>query len=304
MAVKDWSTTAASNVTDNGPSGGTGIQGSNNISNFDNAVRSIMAQIASQLGKMGFKGADIASAATTNLANATGFYVDITGTTTITALGTVDAGQVFILKFEGILTFTHNGTSLILPGAANITTAVGDVAIMMSEGSGNWRCLHYLRANFTPSISRKTVQVASGTSVAFTGIPANVREITVMFDGVSLSSTNNLLVQLGDSNGLQTSNYVSTSAQVGNAAATIGVSSTSGFIVAAGGAAVATSGIMTLVNLDDNNAWMSSHAVRSNATACAVGGGNIIMFAQVDRLSVLATGADTFDAGRVNILYR
>src|SRR5688572_28653020 len=38
------------------------------------------------------KGADIASAGTTNIAAATGDYVHITGTTTITALGTAAAG--------------------------------------------------------------------------------------------------------------------------------------------------------------------------------------------------------------------
>lgn len=41
-AVTDWSTTAASNTD----VGGIGIEGSNTISNFDNAIREIMAQIA------------------------------------------------------------------------------------------------------------------------------------------------------------------------------------------------------------------------------------------------------------------
>src|SRR5258708_8151902 len=80
---------------------------------------------------------NIASATTTNLAIATGNYVHITGVTTIVALGTVNSGVPFLLVFDGILTFTHNGTSLILPGAANITTAAGDMAIVVSEGSGN-----------------------------------------------------------------------------------------------------------------------------------------------------------------------
>jgi hypothetical protein len=52
----------------------------------------------------------------------------------------------FILVFAGALTFTHNATSLILPGAANITTAAGDVAWVESLGSGNWRCLVYMPA--------------------------------------------------------------------------------------------------------------------------------------------------------------
>ena len=131
-AVKDWSTNATLNTT-LGPSltlDGTVMK----PSDVDNAFREMMAQVAVQFGKMNFKGANIASAATTNLANATGNFVDITGTTTITGLGTVAAGQLFFLRFTGALTFTHNATSLILPGAANITTANGDIACMLSLG--------------------------------------------------------------------------------------------------------------------------------------------------------------------------
>jgi hypothetical protein len=93
------------------------------------------------------KGADIASAATTDLSAATGDFVYITGTTTITALGTCAAGVERTVKFAGALTLTHNATSLILPTAANITTAAKDVARFRSIGSGNWLCVGYMKAN-------------------------------------------------------------------------------------------------------------------------------------------------------------
>src|SRR5437867_4205469 len=96
------------------------------------------------------KGVNLASAATTDLSTATGNFVHITGTTTITALGSLTAGTVMVVTFDGILTLTHNGTSLILPGAANITTAAGDMAIFVSEGAGNWRCINYVKATFAP----------------------------------------------------------------------------------------------------------------------------------------------------------
>ncbi len=73
------------------------------------------------------QGADIASATTTDLSAATGNSVKITGTTTITGFGTVQAGTTMKLTFTGILTLTYNATSLILPNAgANTTTAAGD----------------------------------------------------------------------------------------------------------------------------------------------------------------------------------
>ncbi|MEW9535716.1 hypothetical protein MRBLRC7O_000926 [Agrobacterium radiobacter] len=96
------------------------------------------------------KGDDIASSATTDIGGSTGTYVNITGTTTITSLGSKAAGVMRICTFSGSLALTHNATSLILPGGANIQTAANDVAIFISEGSGNWRCVSYTRASELP----------------------------------------------------------------------------------------------------------------------------------------------------------
>ncbi|MFZ5653161.1 MAG: hypothetical protein ACOY42_01990 [Pseudomonadota bacterium] len=89
----------------------------------------------------------LASAATVGIGAASANAISITGTTTITAFDTIASGAVRVLTFAGALTLTHNETSLILPGGANITTAAGDVAVMLSLGSGNWRCIGYMRAN-------------------------------------------------------------------------------------------------------------------------------------------------------------
>lgn len=91
------------------------------------------------------EGAAIASAATVNLDTATGNFVHITGTTTITAI-TLAQGAERTIVFDGALTLT-NGASLILPTGANITTAAGDCAVFRGEGSGVVRCVNYLRAN-------------------------------------------------------------------------------------------------------------------------------------------------------------
>jgi len=89
--------------------------------------------------------ANLASATTTDIGAVKGNYVIITGTTTITSLGTVQAGTRRIVTFNGILTLTYNAVSLILPTSANITTAVGDSAVFVSLGSGNWKCVQYQR---------------------------------------------------------------------------------------------------------------------------------------------------------------
>lgn len=124
-------------------------------------------------------GANIASANTTDLNTATGQYVNITGTTTITALGTVAAGVRRTLVFSGILTLTHNGTSLILPSSANITTAAGDVAEFVSLGSGNWKCAGYTKVDGTPiSLTSAPVTLASASTVNIGAAASNVINIT------------------------------------------------------------------------------------------------------------------------------
>ncbi len=70
---------------------------------------------------------------------------------TVTSFGTVQAGAHRYLAFADVNTLTHNATSLILPGAANITTATGDALIAVSLGSGNWKVISYQRAAAIPT---------------------------------------------------------------------------------------------------------------------------------------------------------
>ena len=90
------------------------------------------------------KGADVASGTALTLGT-DGNYFDITGTTTITSIATLGIGTVVRLHFDGILTFTHHATNLILPGGADILTAAGDEAELIEYASGDWRLLSYQR---------------------------------------------------------------------------------------------------------------------------------------------------------------
>lgn len=104
----------------------------------------------SRLDDLTLQGTDIASAATTNIATATGRNVNITGTTTITALGTAAAGVERVTRFTGSLTLTHNATSMILLSGANIVTVADDECGWKSLGSGNWVMQWYSRKDGTP----------------------------------------------------------------------------------------------------------------------------------------------------------
>lgn len=123
------------------------------------------------------KAADVASATSVSIGD--GGFFHVTGTVTITAFAftTDTAGRTAWLKFDGILTLTHNATSLILPNnGSNITTAAGDTCVIVSEGSGNVRCLAYQRANgqalqssVSPgaiSLTNAHILVGNGSNVA------------------------------------------------------------------------------------------------------------------------------------------
>jgi hypothetical protein len=89
---------------------------------------------------------------TTNLALATGNFVHITGSgsITITSFGTLPAGSRFVLNFEVAVTIQYNVTQMILPGGTDIVTAPGDSVMVVSEGSGNWRLIGYFPGSGLP----------------------------------------------------------------------------------------------------------------------------------------------------------
>jgi len=80
------------------------------------------------------RGADIASAATINLTTATGNFVHVTGTTTISAI-TIPDGAAREIVFDGALTLVH-GAGLRLQGGTNIVTTQGDRAFVRGDAAG------------------------------------------------------------------------------------------------------------------------------------------------------------------------
>jgi hypothetical protein len=72
------------------------------------------------------------------------------------------------LHFDGALILTHHATDLVLPGAANITTAAGDEAEFVEYATGDYRCTSYTKADGT------AVVAAGGSSVTRTAVTSNV----------------------------------------------------------------------------------------------------------------------------------
>lgn len=114
-------------------------------------------------------GTDIASASTLDLDSATGDVVDVTGTTTITAI-TLANGKRRIVRFTGALTLT-NGANLVLPTGANITTVAGDYALFVGYASSVVRCAFFLRNAGAPLTDANYTKLAGGQNLTggFTG---------------------------------------------------------------------------------------------------------------------------------------
>lgn len=260
------------------------------------------------------KSSDIASAATTNIAAATGEYVVVTGTTTITSLGTAQAGTMREVVFASILTITHNATSLILPTSGNIVTAAGDSAMFRSEGGGNWRCVKYQRADGTPvgnnganqrMLLTAAVATTSGVLIDFTGIPSWAKAITINFNGISTNGASPVQVQLGHSGGVTTSGYLGSVGAYANGTPSCASLSAGITTETTGAAAAATirQGVLTLY-LSGTSSWaFSSRIGHSNGPTITEASGTITLAGVLDRIRLTTVnGTDAFDAGSASIL--
>jgi hypothetical protein len=150
--------------------------------------------------------------------------------------------------------------------------------------------------------SGTSVASTSGTSIDFTSIPSWVKRITVMFSGVSINGTSTLIVQLGDSGGIETSGYLGTTAYFGTSQA--GATVTTGMPIGALAAADTIHGIATISLLTSTTWSFSSLTAQSNGAYCYAGASSKSLSDILDRIRLTTTnGTSLFDAGSINILY-
>lgn len=248
--------------------------------------------------------------------------------------GTAPAWEQVVLTTDvtGVLPAANGGTGLSSPGA------LGNV--LRSDGAGAWTSSALASATdtaeglvelattaeiqtgtdttraITPAglrngaLVRGTVQnTTSGTSIDFAppsaGIPSWTKRITIMLEGVSTNGTSTLLIQIGDSGGIENTGYQS-GANFSGGAGQFGTS-TSGFLLEPTNMAAATfarHGIVTLVNVT-GNLWVSASNVYSEGSqVVASGAGSKTLSGVLDRIRLTTTnGTDTFDAGSINIMY-
>ena len=176
---------------------------------------------------------------------------------------------------EGVVAWLTAGSGLTISGSTLTATSAG--------------------------ITNGTPQATTSGSGFIFSVATGVKSIRVMCDAVSLSGTDDLLIQLGTASGLVITNYTSRSSSAGG-----GTSSSAGFICALGIAADTEVAVITLDLMDTtSNIWMSTHhAVRSSDSVNFYGVGRVALPLELSQIKLTRTGTDNFDAGSVNIAYQ
>lgn len=223
-------------------------------------------------------------------------YTDLNAARPITAGGT---GRTVARLLDGTWLFenTADPTKLLALDLSGITTATT-------------RTLAVPDRNGTVAVPVAPTEQAttSGTSIDFTSIPAGIKQITVSLYKVSTAGGAQLLVQLGDSGGIEATGYEATATQSLASESSVATAAyTTGFGIRVASAANASmSGTLTLTRVHTtDNVWSASgnFADISNDGFGGVAGSKLLS-GSLDRIRLTTlTGADTFDAGAVNIMY-
>tara|TARA_R100000544_G_scaffold19970_1_gene9666 strand:- start:1107 stop:1748 length:642 start_codon:yes stop_codon:yes gene_type:complete len=191
---------------------------------------------------------------------------------------------------------TGNGT-LVLDGLTWPNADGSANQLLKSNGSGVLSFVDAPSSGFTQGTEQATT---SGTSVTFGSIPAGVDMIVINFVSVSINSTADLLIQIGDAGGIETGSYLSTRLTFDGG--TVGANSTSGFLLGSTQEGAIISGSMSLM-LEDAAAyhWVESHVIKFNTAQMSIGAGDKALSAELTQLKI---SGGTFDAGAINIMYQ
>ena len=117
----------------------------------------------------------IASASTINLTTADSNNIEITGTTTITAV-TMPEGALIKARASGAFQLT-NSSSLIVQGGANYTTTVNDILTFTKDGAGNVHVeISKINENSISQLNSRITITDSGTGKIETTIDGVITE--------------------------------------------------------------------------------------------------------------------------------
>jgi len=238
-------------------------------------------------------------------ANVSSFSAGSTGLTPATATtGAVSLAGTLAVGNGGTSLTTLTANNVILGNGASAPTFVapGTSGNLLTSNGSTWQSTTPAAAG---GITLGTpVATTAGTQFNYTGIPSGKKQIEIMFAGVQLLSADDIIVQLGNSGGIQSTNYFGS---YRNSGAGNSVGYTSGFLVASSlSAAYVWNGALVIwLQNSSSNIW-AGHSVlgASNTTQTGNAAGVKTVSGVVDRIRITTTaGTTVFVAGEINISY-
>lgn len=197
-----------------------------------------------------------------------------------------------------------------LDGAGGNTATINGITPALASqaeaeaGTDNTKLMTPLRVKDASKFVWATPQATtSGTAFDFLGIPSWATRIVVFFDGVSLSGTDNYLIQFGTSGGFETTGYDSDSQTLQSTAT--GGNSTSGFLIFGNAATVVLGGYAQMLLVEPAaNKWSMTSLLAGASGRTVMSGGRKSLSGVLTQVRITRTGTNTFDAGSVNVGYR
>ena len=262
-----------------------------------NSTTGTIATLVASAGTFAGSLVNVTTGTIGTLNSTTGTIATLNSTTgTISNLSTTLAGDFTISQGTGTL-----GTTGVTAGTYGTNTQAVSLTV---DAKG--RITTISTSAIATLTSGTAVASTSGTAIDFTGIPSYAKQIFVMFSKVSVDGTSSLLLQLGDSGGIENTNYDGMSALATTSGANANVNITNGIplLYHTMSAASEYSGNLRILNIYQNKWTIDGIIYASSLNYINHFAGTKETSGTLDRIRITTSGTNTFDLGLINIMYQ
>ncbi len=153
-----------------------------------------------------------------------------------------------------------------------------------------------------PTYGTKTA-IGTGNWKDITGIPAGTKKMYLFLDNWSLSGSDNLAIQLGDSGGMENTGYEGRGAYVSNASYANSRADSNAFITMGHDTAgYSWSGIFKFYLYDGNTWYLTAHSWTADAETNYWTTGRKTLSGELTQLRIGQSASSTFDEGEYKLV--
>lgn len=248
-------------------------------------------------------------------------YTSLTTVTVVNDSGTLDAGLSDVdygflsatnISIPDYTLYDDSVNTVNIVADAVTTAKIPDNAITLAkmaggtaghlisyDSSGDPQTETYTKRTFHSTIDLTNGGANDTASWTFSSIPASATKLEICFSRASLSGTDNLVFQIGDSGGAETTGYISRCVRILGASVTAGTTAWAATNTLAAGDALI--GAAT-VEVDTGNNWIfSSHCSEANDVYLCTG--DKTLSGTLTQLVIRSSGTDNFDGGSATLYY-